>query len=80
MLVTQSYLGDQPYKKIVEDEHARLFCYGRDPADLLISRRNLASATAVEGWSDQVCLAESASLGSADPNLNSEAGQFMDRN
>ena len=50
MLVTTSYLGDQPYKEIVEDEHPIVVCAGGDLADLLISNRNLPSAAAVKAW------------------------------
>ena len=53
MLVTTSYLGDQPYKEIVEDEHPIVVCSGGDLAELLISRRDLASATAVRAWLGQ---------------------------
>lgn len=52
MLVTTSYLGDQPYKEIVEDEHPIVVCSGGDLADLLISKRDLASAAAVKAWLD----------------------------
>ena len=53
MLVTTSYLGDQPYKEIVEDEHPIVLCSGGDLADLLISRRDLASAAEVKAWLTQ---------------------------
>lgn len=53
MLVTTSYLGDQPYKEIVEDEHPIIVCSGGDLADLLISKRDLGSASAVKAWLDQ---------------------------
>ena len=61
MLVTTSYLGDQPYKEIVEDEHPIVVCSGGDLADLLISRRDLASAAAVKAWLDQAYPGEGAS-------------------
>jgi hypothetical protein len=50
MLVTTSYLGDQPYKEIVEDEHPIIVCAGGDLAELLISKRDLASAAEVRAW------------------------------
>lgn len=50
MLVTTSYLGDQPYKEIVEDEHPIVVCAGGDVAELLIAKRDLASAAAVKAW------------------------------
>ncbi|GBR12829.1 MULTISPECIES: restriction endonuclease [Acetobacteraceae] len=53
MLITTSYLGDQPYKEIVEDEHPIVVCSGGDLAELLISKRDLSSADAVRTWLDQ---------------------------
>jgi len=50
MLITTSFLGDQPYKEIVEDEHPIIVCSGGDIAELLISKRDLASAVAVKAW------------------------------
>jgi hypothetical protein len=50
VLVTTSYLGDQPYKEIVEDEHPIIVCAGGDLAELLIEKRDLGSAQAVRSW------------------------------
>lgn len=50
MLVTTSYLGDQPYKELVEDEHPVVVCAGGDLAELLIAKRDLASAAEVKLW------------------------------
>lgn len=58
VLVTTSYLGDQPYKEIVEDEHPIVVCSGGDLADLLISKCDLATASAVRAWLGQAHPAE----------------------
>ena len=50
MLVTTSYLSDQPYREIIEDEHPIVVCSGGDLADLLISQRDLTSGAAVRAW------------------------------
>lgn len=50
MLVTTSYLGDQPYKELVEDDHPIVVCAGGDVADLLISKRDITSAAAASAW------------------------------
>lgn len=50
ILVTTSYLGDQPYKEIVEDEHPIIVCAGGDLAELLIEKRDLTSGEAVTAW------------------------------
>lgn len=39
MLVTTSYLGNQPYKEIVEDDHPIVVCAGGDLAQLLIEKK-----------------------------------------
>jgi hypothetical protein len=50
ILVTTSYLGNQPYKEIVEDDHPIVVCAGGDLADLLIDRKGLVSAMQVSAW------------------------------
>ena len=50
MLVTTSYLGDQAYKEVVEDEHPIVVCSGGDLANLLIVQRDLTSGEAVKHW------------------------------
>lgn len=50
ILVTTSYLGSQPYKEIVEDDHPIVVCAGGDLAELLIDRKGLTSAQQVSDW------------------------------
>ncbi|RZI61356.1 MAG: restriction endonuclease [Zymomonas sp.] len=50
ILVTTSYLGDQPYKEIVEDEHPIVVCAGGDLATLLIEKEGLCSGADVSAW------------------------------
>ncbi|PSC02838.1 restriction endonuclease [Alsobacter soli] len=50
ILVTTSYLGDQPYKEIVEDAHPIIVCSGGDLAGLIIEKKALASPAAVRDW------------------------------
>lgn len=50
ILVTTSYLGDQPYKEIVEDGHPIVVCAGGDLAALLIEKKALNTPGAVRTW------------------------------
>lgn len=50
ILVTTSYLGSQPYKEIVEDDHPIVICAGGDLAELLITKKGLASADQTLTW------------------------------
>jgi hypothetical protein len=50
ILVTTSYLGDQPYKEIVEDAHPIVVCAGGDLASLLIEKKALSTPAAVRTW------------------------------
>ena len=47
-------------REIVEDEHPIVVCSGGDLAELLISKRDLASASTVGSWLDQAHPAEAA--------------------
>lgn len=50
MLVTTSYLGSQPYKEIVEDDHPVVVCAGGDLAQLMIERKGLTSPSLMRSW------------------------------
>jgi len=50
VLVTTSFLGDQPYKEIFEDEHPIIVCAGGDLAELLIAKRDLTTPAAATAW------------------------------
>jgi hypothetical protein len=50
ILVTTSYLGDQPYKEIVEDAHPIVVCAGGDLAALLVEKKALVTPAAVRAW------------------------------
>lgn len=54
ILVTTSFLADQAYKELVEDEHPIVVCAGGDIAELIIDRIGLGSAAAATKWLHQV--------------------------
>lgn len=50
VLVTTSYLADQAYKEIIEDNHPIVICSGGDIADLLIEKAGLGTINALRKW------------------------------
>lgn len=50
MLVTTSYLGSQPYKEIVEDEHPIVVCAGGDLAQLMIEKKGMTTGPQIKAW------------------------------
>jgi Restriction endonuclease len=50
ILVTTTYLADQAYQEIVEDQHPIIVCAGGDIAELLTTKRRLKSADDVAAW------------------------------
>lgn len=50
ILVTTSFLADQAYQELVEDEHPIVVCSGGDIAELLIERAGVASASDTFEW------------------------------
>jgi hypothetical protein len=50
ILVTTTYLADQAYQAIVEDQHPIVVCAGGDIASLLIAKIGLHSPSDVDAW------------------------------
>jgi hypothetical protein len=50
ILVTTSYLADQAYQELVEDEHPIVVCAGGDIAELLIEKAGLGSTGQAKDW------------------------------
>lgn len=50
ILVTTTYLGEQAYQEIVDDQHPIVVCAGGDVAQLLITNRGLYSQSDVREW------------------------------
>jgi hypothetical protein len=50
ILVTTTYLGDQAYQEIVDDQHPIIVCAGGDVARLLIGNLGLHSQAEVREW------------------------------
>lgn len=50
ILITTSYLGDQAYQELVEDDHPIVVCSGGDIAEILIEKAGLASAHEAGVW------------------------------
>lgn len=59
MLITTSYLANQAYDELVEDDHPIVVCAGGDIAQLLIERQGLGSAAATKAWLSTAYPAES---------------------
>lgn len=53
MLITTSFLGDQAYDELVEDQHPIVVCAGGDIAQLLIERAGLSSRATTIVWLNQ---------------------------
>lgn len=53
ILVTTTFLGDQAYQELVEDDHPIVVCAGGDIAELLIQKAGLGSASHAKQWLDQ---------------------------
>jgi hypothetical protein len=69
ILVTTTYLAEQAYEEIIEDQHPVVVCSGGDIAQLLMTRQGLHTARAVEGW-----LREAYPLGVPSPPLGQATG------
>ena len=50
ILVTTSFLGDQAYQELVEDDHPIVVCAGGDIAELLIEKEAISSAFQAREW------------------------------
>jgi hypothetical protein len=50
VLVTTSYLAQQAYDEIIEDQHPVVICSGGDVAQLLMTKRGLHTADDVAAW------------------------------
>jgi Restriction endonuclease len=50
ILVTTTYLADQAYQEIVEDQHPIVVCAGGDIASLLIAKVGLHSRSDADAW------------------------------
>lgn len=50
MLITTSFLADQAYQELVEDQHPIVVCAGGDIAELLIERAGLSSRANAIAW------------------------------
>jgi hypothetical protein len=50
MLVTTSFLSNQAYQELVEDQHPIVVCAGGDIAQILIEKVGVASANATREW------------------------------
>lgn len=50
ILVTTSFLADQAYQELVEDQHPIVVCAGGDIAELLIDRAGLSSYSSARTW------------------------------
>ena len=50
MLVTTSFLADQAYQELMEDNHPIVVCAGGDIAELLIDRAGVATAAEAVEW------------------------------
>jgi hypothetical protein len=50
ILVTTTFLADQAYQELVEDEHPIVVCAGGDIAELLIEKSGLGSASEAKAW------------------------------
>jgi hypothetical protein len=50
VLVTTSFLGEQPYKEIVEDQHPIIVCSGGDIAELLVTKVGVRTADQTREW------------------------------
>ncbi|HEX3423817.1 MAG TPA: restriction endonuclease [Sphingomicrobium sp.] len=50
LLVTTSFLADQAYQELIEDDHPIVVCGGGDIAELLIDRAGVATAAEAAEW------------------------------
>jgi hypothetical protein len=50
ILVTTSYLAEQAYEEIVDDEHPIVVCAGGDIAELLVAKRGFKSGKQLAEW------------------------------
>jgi hypothetical protein len=50
ILVTTSYLADQAYQEIVDDEHPIVICAGGDIAELLVAKGGFKSGKELSEW------------------------------
>ena len=69
VLVTTSYLADQAYQEVIDDQHPIVVCSGGDVADLLVSKLGLNTAVEVATW-----LGTAYPLGSAPDPGDAPAG------
>lgn len=53
ILITTSFLSDQAYQELVEDEHPIIVCAGGDVAQILIEKAGIGSAAATLHWLTQ---------------------------
>jgi hypothetical protein len=54
VLVTTSFLADQAYQEIIEDDHPIVVCSGGDIAELLVQKVGLASIDEARAWLQSV--------------------------
>jgi hypothetical protein len=54
MLITTSFLADQAYDELVEDQHPIVVCSGGDIAELLIERAGLSSRANALSWLSEI--------------------------
>lgn len=50
ILVTTSFLADQAYQELVEDDHPIVVCAGGDIAEILIEKAGIGSGTQARDW------------------------------
>ena len=50
ILITTTFLSDQAYRELVEDQHPIVVCSGGDLAELLIEKKGLGSPSQVAAW------------------------------